>query len=80
MDSFEQMFYGGYDKNVSPEHREIHFDEKVTDGSGKISPNIIDSLESKENVKKGRSCVFKQARIGGNLNLYLNNLDPHKTF
>ena len=59
MATFEQMFYGGCDNHVSPEHREILLNENVRDCSGKVSPGVIDSLESKEDVKKGRSCAFK---------------------
>ena len=44
-----------YVNPVSPENGETVFEESDSYDNGKMSPNIVYSVESKENVKKGMS-------------------------
>ena len=55
MTNCEPIIYDGCHNSYSLESGENIFDEINNYDSGKMSPNVIESVESKENVKKGTS-------------------------
>ena len=55
MTNCEPIIYDGRHNSYSLESGENFFGEINNYDSGKMSPNVIESVESKENVKKGTS-------------------------